>query len=356
MRYLYNILIAVFLLLSLSCSKEEVYYDSSSLSETTNLINYDKNENYKGSRLILIQENMALKFSGVQGLLPTDNFIMRSHVSNTDVFLSWGYLYSGIQGDENGYYEPVSDKDSLRIGLGFKDNWEISKYDLLLVRGNQYQVLDQFDLALVNTETLVVDSTKVDGGQINITGEGFIDSSVYGDVDSLVCIEKATGNKMYSLPTRYTESKPTIEHVFNDYDLSTGKYELYIKRWNYGLIQKLFDFDFFRYEFVNSTPLQKNDDGLYVLQFTVDNVNPDGKDRYSVFDVKEAGNIYYDNGYLTTENWDKDTKIYTLPIKDLSDFNAWWGVPFEGMKFKVDLSFDGGASITVSGDNYLSLE
>lgn len=356
MRYLYNILITVFLLLSLSCSKEEVYYDSSSLSEVNNLINYDKNENYKGSRLILIQENMALKFSGVKGLLPTDNFIMRSHVSKTDVFLSWGYLYSGIQGDENGYYEPVSDNDSLRIGLGFKDNWEISEYDLLLVRGNQYQVLDQFDLALVNTETLVVDSTKVDGGQINITGEGFIDSSVYGDVDSLLCIEKSTGKKVYSLPTSYKESNPTIEHIFSQFDMSSGKYELYIKRWNYGLIQKLFDFSFFRYEFVNSTPLQKNDNGLYVLQFTVDNVNSNEKDTYSVFDVEQGGNIYYDSGSLTIENWDSETKIYTLTIKDPSDIYAWGDAPFEGMKFKVDLSFDGGASITVSGDNYLSLE
>lgn len=100
-------------------------------------IAYNSADNYKGSHNVLLERSSALEFCKVEGVQPTDEFAVRNNETNEYTYLDWGYKYAGLQGDEDGYYQRVYYNDTILVGLGYADNWQVSDYDLLLLRGNQ---------------------------------------------------------------------------------------------------------------------------------------------------------------------------------------------------------------------------
>ena len=118
-------------------------------SANGSLIEFNPTENYKGSYEVSIQESGALLFIKVDGVQQSDEFIVRKTENNEDLYLDWGYKYAGIIGDELGYYQRTYRSDTIMVGLGFKDNWSVGEYDLLLVRGDTYQKLDRFKFCIL---------------------------------------------------------------------------------------------------------------------------------------------------------------------------------------------------------------
>lgn len=358
MKYLkFVFLYCVTTALLTGCSKEDEVYNSGNLSQVEHIIDYDPATNYKGKHEISIQQSNAIEFNNIEGLQNTDEFIVRYKPDNNDIFLNWGYKYTGIVGNEDGEYQREYETETVMVGLGFKDDWKTGKYDLLLVRGNEYQVIDEFDFTILYKESIEVNTEKVNGGLISVKGDGWMDIATYGQVDSLLFVNKETKQVVFSTPSTYKEDNQgkSIDYSFNPETFTTGDYELWVKRWNYNFKQKISDFAFFQYEFVNSTPIQKSEDGYYYLEFTLDEFGQD--DMYMILDKETDGFIYYEESYLDKNNWNPETKVYRLKIQDQTDM-AWAGDMKDGMKFRVDLNLysRGILNRSVVGDNYLQLK
>lgn len=59
------------------------------------------------------------------------------------------------------------------VGLGFKDNWTVGEYDLLLVRGDTYQKLDRFKFCVL--KDITVDLSQKAAGVIRVAADGWLD-------------------------------------------------------------------------------------------------------------------------------------------------------------------------------------
>ncbi len=320
--------------------------NSGTLNQVTNIVDYNSAENYKGSYDITLQRNIALEFCKVEGVKGTDEFIARSQETGDYTYVNWGYKYAGVQGNEEGYYERVSYNDTILIGLGFSDTWRVGKYDLLLVRDNQYQVIDQFNFSVLkNIET---DLKQAKGGVIKVKAEGW-DLATDGAIDSLEFIDKSTQRVVEKIASAYKGGNDYESISFDKEKYQTGDYELWISRWNYGFRQKICDFGYFRYEFVNSEPMQKDENGSYYLQFYLDEINTG--DSYIVTTNSPHIGAYIDrNKRLDPSKWNPETKIYTYTL----DEDCWMDNMEDGMTFSVRLTLSQ-MSINVAGANELKL-
>lgn len=317
------------------------------MNQVENIINYNPAENYKGSHDIILQRNIALEFCKVEGVLGTDEFIARNQKSGEYTYVDWGYKYAGVKGDEQGNYNRVSYNDTILIGLGFSDTWKVGKYDLLLVRDDSYQVIDQFNfLVLNNIET---DLTRAKGGVIRVKAHGW-DLATDAAIDSLEFVEKSTQKVVDKIASAYKGGNDYESIIFAKEKFQTGDYELWIARWNYGFRQKICDFSYFRYEFVNSDPMQKDANGNYYLQFYVDKFNEG--DNFIVTTNSPYIGAYIDrNIKFDPTNWDPETKIYTYTLDDY-----YWMTDMEdGMTFSVRLTLSR-ININVLGTNELKLQ
>lgn len=339
-----GLLFCLSLLLFWSCSDDDDY--NVSLTQTEGLITFNPEESYLGSHEVPIQQSGALEFYKVAGVRQSDEFIARNVATGEDIYLDWGYKYAGLLGDEEGYYQRDFTSDTIMVGLGFKDNWIIGDYDLLLIRQGEYQKLDRFNFCVLKDVT--VDFSEKQGGVVKIYADGWLDVS-YGLVDSLKFVNKATGETVESIVSTYK----TIDNAdyqlvkFSNEKYATGSYELWITRWGYNLRQKLGEFDFFQYAFVNSDPIVKAEDGNYYIQFYIDDIK-DG-DSYVVVDMPDQS-AYFAEGTLDKANWDPETKIYRLKLED----EYWFGDKADGITFGVLLNLNG-IDVTVVGSNKFEL-
>ena len=71
--------------------------NNGTLNQVENIINYNPAENYKGTYDITLQKNIALEFCKVEGVMGTDEFIVRSQDSGEYTYVNWGYKYAGVQ-------------------------------------------------------------------------------------------------------------------------------------------------------------------------------------------------------------------------------------------------------------------
>lgn len=320
--------------------------NSGALNQVENIIDYNSAENYKGSHDISIQSNIALEFCKVEGVKGTDEFIARNQDSGEYTYVNWGYKYAGVVGNEEGYYDRVSYNDTILVGLGFSDTWRVGKYDLLLVRDNNYQKIDEFNfLILKNIET---DLSQSKGGVLRIKATGW-EQSTDAAIDSLEFVDKTTQKVVEKIASTYKVGNESESIIFAKEKFQTGDYELWIARWNYGFRQKICDFSYFRYEFVNSDPMQKDANGNYYLQFYVDAINEG--DSYIVTTDSPYIGAYIDrNKQLDPANWNPETKIYTYTL----DEDCWMTDMEDGMTFSVRLTLSR-ININVFGTNELKL-
>lgn len=338
-------LFSLFSLFIISCENDDD--NGGAMNQVDNIINYNAADNYKGSHDIILQRNIALEFCKVEGVRGTDEFIARNHESGEYTYVDWGYKYAGIKGDELGYYDRVSYNDTILIGLGFSDTWRLGKYDLLLVRDNNYQVIDQFNFLIL--KNIEVDLTQAKGGVIKIKADGW-DLATDAAIDSLEFVEKSTQKIVDKIASAYKGGNDYESISFAKEKLISGDYEVWIARWNYGFRQKICEFYFFRYEFVNSDPMQKDADGNYYLQFYVDEIKEG--DVCTVTTASPNIGAYIDRNHkLDTANWNPETKIYTYTL----DEDCWMKSMEDGMTFSVRLTLSK-ININVNGSNELKIE
>lgn len=344
MNYLKSlILFSILPLFLVSCDKDD---ENGSMNQVENIINYNPAENYKGSYDIILQRNIALEFCKVEGVQRTDEFIARNHESGEYTYVDWGYKYAGVQGNEEGYYDRVSYNDTILVGLGFSDTWKVGEYDLLLVRGNNYQVIDQFNFLILNN--IETDLTQAKGGVLNVKADGW-DIATDVPIDHLEIIQKSTQKVIEKIASAYKGGDGFESISFSKEKFNSGDYELWITRWNYGFRQKICDFNFFKYEFTNSDPMQKDTNGNYYLQFYIDEIKEG--DTYTVTTNSPHIGAYIDrNKKLDPANWNSDTKIYTYTLND----DSWMDTMENGMTFSVRLTLSK-INITVSGSSTLNL-
>ena len=334
-------------LVAVSCSEDTdpVHFD---YTEGGQFVNYVSEDNYKGSHTILLQRSLALELCGLEGVDGKDLFLAKNQESGVVTYLDWGYKYAGIVGNEDGSYDRVSYNDTILVGLGFSDTWRVGKYDLLLLRGKQYQKLDEFDFKVL--DNVDVDITKVKGGIVEIKAEGWDFAGSATPIDSLRFVNKATGEQVFKVASGY---KPENEKEIIQFDRSnfvTGDYELWIDRWDYGFTQKLADFAYFKYEFVDSNPMKQDADGNYILKFTVDEFNEE--DRFIVTTNAPHVNAYVHQKIKFEEaNWDPTTKVYTYTLND----KYWKKAKKDGMTFAVSMNLNGIRNLTVTGEAVLKL-
>ena len=339
------ILLSPIILFLTSCENDED--NSGTMKQVESIIDYNPTENYKGSYDITLQRNIALEFCKVEGVMGTDEFIARNQDSGEYTYVDWGYKYAGVKGNEEGYYSRVSYNDTILVGLGFSDTWKVGKYDLLLVRNNNYQIIDQFNFMIL--KNIEADVTQAKGGVLKIKAEGW-DQASGAAIDSLEFIDKSTQKVIEKIASTYREGNDYESIVFTKEKFQSRDYELWITRWNYGFRQKICDFSYFNYEFVNSNPMQKDVNGNYDLQFYVDEIN-DG-DSYIVTTNSPYIGAYIDrNKRLDTANWNPETKIYTYTL----DEDCWMTDMEDGMTFSVRLTLSK-ININVNGSNELKIE
>ena len=335
-------------LFAVGCSddNEPVHFE---YADGGHFVDYVPENNYKGSHTILLQRSLALELCGLENVDGNDQFLAKNQDSGVVTYLDWGYKYAGIQGNPDGSYDRVSYNDTILVGLGFSDTWRVGKYDLLLLRGKQYQKLDEFDFKIL--DNVDVDLTKAKGGIIEITADGWDVAGSATPIDSLRFVDKATGQEVFTVASAH---KPENEKEIIQFDRSkfeTGDYELWINRWDYGFTQKLAEFGYFKYEFVDSNPMKQDEAGNYVLKFTVDQFADE--DRFVVTTNAPHVNAYvHQKARFEEANWNAETKVYTYTLNE----KYWKKSMKDGMTFAVQMNLGGIRNLNVTGDAVLHIE
>ena len=323
-----------------ACSDDEVVKPS--FDEGAQLVAYNAADNYKGSREVLLERSSALTFEGLSGVQPTDEFAARNRVTGERTYLNWGYKYDGIKGDAQGNYQRVYYNDVILVGLGFADNWQVGDYDLQLLRGSSAQTLDTFRfLLLTGIET---DDSKVQGGVFGVKAKGWDVPGTGSPIDTLQLVDKASGRTVQKMASSCKGDGTEFEIVqFSRDGLPSGDYELWLARWNFGLRQKIGEFGYFNYAFVDSDPMKTDSEGNYVLKFSLKEVTDGG--RFTVTTASPYLNYYVDqNVPFDVANYDAATQVYTYTLS----VDNWRRDPVPGMTFSVSVNI-GGVRANVSG-------
>lgn len=342
MRLFKTILIAAAAMLGMfSCDNDDELLPTS-FTEGAQHIAYNAADNYKGSHDVLLERSSALEFCEVEGVLPTDEFAARNKHTGELTYLEWGYKYAGLQGDEQGYYQRVYYNDTIMVGLGFADNWQVGEYELLLLRGSAAQTIDTFNFLLLSG--IETDDSKVQGGVFSVKAAGWDVPGTGAAIDSLELINKATGEVVQKMASSCSGTGDTFEMItFDREGLLTGDYELWLARWQYGLRQKIGEFAYFNYAFVDSDPMQQDAQGRYVMKFYLKECNPD--DNFTVASKSPFSSYYVDrNVPFDASCYDAATQVYTYTLVD----DGWRYDPESGIEFEISLNI-GGVRSKVSG-------
>lgn len=338
-RILYSLLV---LCLGLAACSDDGDLVVPSYEDGAQFVAYDAATNFKDSHDVILARSSALQLCKVEGVAPTDEFAVRDKATGEMTYLQWGYKYAGLQGDEEGYYQRVYYNDTILIGLGFADNWQVSDYDLLLLRGNKAQTLDTFHFSIV--KDVEVDLSKLQGGVISVKATGWDNPGTGLSIDSISVVEKATGRTVLKQASACKGDGTAFEMIaINRDSLQTGDYELWVSRWAFDLRQKLCDFSYFDYAFVDSNPMTKDAQGRYQLKFLLKEF-ADG-DNFTITTLSPHANYYVDQRIpFDAACYDAATQTYTYTLDDAN----WRRDPEPGIKFAVSLTI-GGVRSNVSG-------
>ena len=131
------------------------------------------------------------------------------------------------------------------MGYNSTDQWKQGKWELLVCRDEQAQVIGTFDCKILKLrqEDAVVTS-RVNSGVIQVYADGWLGQNV----DSLRILDAATREQKISIVSPADENNSSSSAVnvgFTSNLLKSGKYILQITRWNYGMAQEIAEFDFF---------------------------------------------------------------------------------------------------------------
>lgn len=335
------LLSAAFCLTFAACTDE---YDTvtPSFADGANFIAYNADANYKGPREIVLARSSVIQLENVSGVQTTDEFAVRNKATGEMTYLKWGYEYAGLVGDENGDYDRVYDTSKIQIGLGYYDTWKIGDYELLLIRGEQAQVLDTFRFCILkDVETR---DTKVQGGVFEVKAVGWDNPGAGAAIDSISIKEKISGRCVYRNASSCRGLTDDFEMIaFDRNNFDTGNYEVYVTRWNSGLSQKIGEFFYFNYIFVDSDPMKKDDQGRYQLKFKVDRFGE--KDNFTVTTVSPYANYYVDQRVpFDPACYDEATQTYTYTLDD----SCWRRKPEPGITFMAKIVINGN-STNISG-------
>lgn len=327
------IILAAALAAFFSCSDEGDVV-TPSYTDGAHFIDYDPAENYKGSHDVLLERSSAITLSKVQGVQPTDEFIARNRQNGERTYLKWGYKYAGIQGDADGYYQRVYYNDTILIGLGFADNWQVADYDLQLLRGQSTQTLDQFNFMLLSD--IETDDSKVQGGVFNVKARGWDDPGTGTAIDSIEIVEASTGSVVQKMASTCRGDGTQFEMItFTRDGLLSGDYELWLARWQYGLRQKFGEFSYYNYAFIESDPMEQDAQGNYLLKFSLKEIPESGS--FTVTTSRPA-NYYVDQNIpFDPECYDAASQVYTYTLIP----ECWRRDPEPGTQFAVSLNLNG---------------
>lgn len=262
----------------------------------------------------------------------SDFLILRSDASQAEMQLAWGYEYLGI--DENG--NRSYDFSSVVAKIDFNDKWEYGKWDLILQRGSQRQVLNTIEFTILDLKKeegnpeAYVDKSELYKRNLYIYAKGWQNA----DMDSIEFIDKSTGSIVLtkgSPASAETEDYAKVLLNFEANDLKTGSYMINIRRWQYSFRQSLFGFDYFKIALVDNNPITKNADGRYYIDFYLDEIVSGDKVRVAY----GGGKTQYFDEVLSAEHFNAETKIYTILIPD--------GKIYKGNNYTVSLTRKGTA-------------
>lgn len=256
---------------------------------------------------------------GIKGMQYGDEVKLRYQPTGELMSWQWGYKYLGIlTGQEtaedsarllisNGRkYEP----DTITLGYSAPDYWKMGKWDLLVCRGSQSQIIGTFDCkVLIMKEENAVDSSQVNVGNLTIYADGWVE-----DNDSLLFLNQETNKCIYrykpSLLGINSENGLLIQGLRDSLGV-TGRYLVQVKRWgNDNVKQEIFSFNFFYYDYADPafTYDKANDEWFINILLTEDLIS--SSTRLKIAYAKGSGFNYN----IEEENYDKGTHVYRIPI------------------------------------------
>ncbi|MEG1685557.1 MAG: hypothetical protein RR319_06405 [Bacteroides sp.] len=268
------------------------------------------------SSTILINSNtsVAITLNSKMGLNQTDRLLMRSVADpSVEVPVKWGYKYLGKG------HDPLYDFSSVIIQLGFEDRWTTGNWELTLERGSERQVLKIIDCQILKLKkeegnpNAHLNLDKLPAGLFFIYAEGWIGNA---QKDTIEFVNEKTG-------IAYAASEVSVEFENNVQQMKvilkkdlmdkmeTGRYILNAKRWEYSFRQKLGEFDYFLFKFVDLNPISKDEKGQYFIDITLDEI-VEG----------DILNISYDRGKKkftvkpTAEFFNAEAKTYHIVIPE----------------------------------------
>lgn len=299
-----------------ACQEKEYPVDVPVYSDVDNLVIIDTTKTHIGGEYTVKSiDNFTY---GIKGMEYGDEVKLRYQPTGELMSWKWGYKYLGIlTGQEtaedsarllisNGRkYEP----DTIVVGYSDSEYWKPGKWDLLVVRASESQVIGTFDCkALILKEENAVDTSQINVGNLTIFADGWVIDS-----DSLLFFDMETKECAY----RY---KPSLVGITSENGLLvqdlrdslgvTGRYQVQVKRWANEMKQNIFSFDFFYYDYADPafTYDKSNDEWFINVLLTEDLIT--SSTRLKIAYAKGSGFNYN----IEEENYNKETHVYSIPI------------------------------------------
>lgn len=258
---------------------------------------------------IIVTENSALLLKS-EGIRPNDRLFLRSEEDpGVEIPVAWGYSYTGK--DESGEYS--YDQSQVIVQVDFNDQWTVGKWQLVLQREDERQVISSIDLSVLGlkqeqgVEEAHIDYEDVYKGIIHVYAEGWqgkgIDYYEFVNLENKEVITLDSDVDVSAITSPYQEQLIS----FDRNTLLTGSYELFVRRWEYNFRQKIGVFDYFKIGFVNQDPITKGSNGEYAFDIYLDKIVPG--------DVLSVG--YGNKGFretLKADAFDAEKQVYRLLV------------------------------------------
>lgn len=308
-----NLFIPLVIMVMAACQEAEYPVEVPVYADVDNLVTVDKSTTTIGGEYTV--KSMDSFTYGIKGMQSTDEVKLRYQQTGELMSWSWGYQYLGIlTGHEtaedsakllisNGRkYEP----DTITVGYNVTDQWKMGKWDLIVCRGSESQVIGTFDCKVLMNDS--VDFSRVNGGIIGVYADGW----QVGE-DTFLIVRPDTKEPLLSVQASATSESSSTKVVnlsfVPDSIAATGTYLLQIKRWGYAMVQDLGTVDFFYYQY--ATPVFTKDGDDWYINVMLDEV-VDG-DRFVVGYNNNKKSFTHN---ISEENFDAETNVYRILIEE----------------------------------------
>ena len=292
MKNKWLVLGALFMLTICSCSDDE-----------NNTIIYKTNNNLITDFKLAIGEekevvlNAGAGFTAyMPGIQSTDQIVMEK--DGTTLNVPWGFVerLDGVGDDGLAYYA-----DSVCAKLERRDEWTIGEWNVKVRRGQEEDPVGKVNLVLLANKDIDYNS-NIDMITIDASGwESTSDTLIYRSEEGFI-IKVETGA---------TSENQSVKLTLPKDEMTDGPWTLNINRWEFGLTEKLLQFDFIKKGFVDDSPITKDPtDGKYKVYFKLDEIL--ANDAISVRLPKGTTTSIK----LNTQKFDTETHILTLILPD----------------------------------------